>query len=174
MKNIILTGLSGCGKTTTAKILSQKLKIMYFDTDAEIERTAGKSVKQIFDDDGEQKFRSIESSVISLLSVKRGVIISTGGGAVLRQCNICELKQNGVIFYLKKSPKRILDCLKEDTSRPLLLSETAEQKLYKLSSLFEQRSQIYKSTADFTIDAELLSPEQTANSVIKIFAALLP
>ncbi len=139
-ENIVLTGMPGSGKSTVGKCL--KLNgFSFVDTDAEVEKRAGCSIKELIAKQGEPYFRDIESEVIRDVCKESGQIISTGGGAVLRDENVTCLKQNGKIFFLDADFKR----LSATEDRPL--SDTVE----KLKELYEKRIGIYRSTADVTV-----------------------
>jgi len=99
-KNIVLIGLMGSGKTTIGKKIAEKLKMKFIDTDELIVQKAQKAINLIFAEDGELFFRDLESEVIEEISKQENIVISTGGGAVLREENLNNLKKNGVLFYL--------------------------------------------------------------------------
>ncbi len=108
MKNIILTGFMGTGKTAVGKELSRLLDMKLIDVDTEIERSRKMNINEIFKQFGEQRFREIETEMIKMVSGNRNVIISTGGGAVLRQENMDVLRENGIIICLTATPETIL------------------------------------------------------------------
>ena len=124
------------GKTTVAKLLSKKTGKEVFDTDEVIFSLEGKTPSQIIEDEGEAYFRFIESKAVSLVSKLKGVIIATGGGAVLRRENSKKLKKDGKLFYLYRSLDKLTDF-----DRPL-------SKNGAISRLFEERSPIYESVCD--------------------------
>ena len=139
-QNIVLTGMPGSGKSTVGKLLNVN-GFELIDTDTEIEKLCGCSVKELITTKGEAYFRDLESEVIADASSKPSRIISTGGGAILRKQNINRLKRNGKIFFINASPSR----LTATESRPL--SNTAE----KLNALYNERIDIYMNTADFVV-----------------------
>ena len=139
-ENIILIGMPGSGKSTIAQALSRKTGKPIIDSDAEIIRISGKSIPEIFEDEGENGFRILEASVLSQIGTKSGVIIATGGGCVTRTENYSALHQNGRIFWIKRD----LSMLATE-GRPLSHKE-------KLSEMFDQRRPKYEAFADFTID----------------------
>ena len=139
-ENVVLTGMPGSGKSTVGKLL--KLEgFSFIDTDAEIEKLCGCAIKDIIASKGEPYFRELEAQVIQTVSAESGRIISTGGGAILRPENVQNLKRNGKIFFIDADPSRL--CATAD--RPL--SDTAD----KLSRLYNERIDIYRSTADVTV-----------------------
>ena len=103
MRNIVLIGFMGSGKTVVSKVLSKKLKMKIKDTDELIEKTTKLKIKEIFAKYGEEYFREIEKKVVSNVSKRKNIIISTGGGIVKNELNIKNLKKNGIVVYLKNS-----------------------------------------------------------------------
>lgn len=152
MQNIVLIGMPGCGKTTVAAALAQALGREVVDADAEIVRLAGKSIPQIFSDDGEEVFRSWETKALDMLGKRSGLILATGGGCVTRSRNYPLLHQNGSIFWLKRD----LDVLPTD-GRPLSQAN-------KLSDLYAVRKPMYEAFADHSIDNNG-SMEETVSAI---------
>ena len=146
-ENIVLTGMPGSGKSTVGRLLHVE-GFEFIDTDAEIEKRCGCAIKELIEMRGEQYFRDLESEVIRDVSSACCRIISTGGGAVLREENIRSLKRNGKIFFLDAALQRL--CATSD--RPL--SDTEE----KLAALYNQRLNIYQSTADVIVP-DMETPE---------------
>ena len=156
-RNIVLIGLMGSGKTTVGKALKKNLSqnFEFVDTDIEIEKICGKSISEIFSQDGEVFFRDIETKVVANISKKNNLIISTGGGVVLREENIINLKQNGILFYLKAPAEVLANRLQKDESRPLLQNENKINKLMKLLSereVFYNKSDIIVDTTSKSVD----------------------
>ena len=154
INNIILIGMPGCGKSTVGRILAEKLSKKLFDIDAEIEEKTSKKIAEIFEESGEEKFREIETKVIYYYCREMGMVVATGGGAVLKKENREAMKQNGTIIYLKKDLSELAT-----VGRPLSSDAAAVQKLY------EQRKEIYENLADFTVEVDS-NPEITAERVI--------
>ena len=154
-ENIVLTGMPGSGKSTVGKILSIE-GFEFIDTDAEIEKRCGCAIKDLIKAKGEQCFRDLESEVIRDVSSSCCRIISTGGGAVLREENIRSLKRNGKIFYLDAALHR----LRATSDRPL--SDTDE----KLAALYAKRLSIYQATADVIVP-DMATPEDEAAYILK-------
>ncbi len=153
--NIILVGMPGCGKTTIGGILADKLSRELIDTDALIVELAGKSIPEIFADDGEEKFRQLEHKAIKLAGKKSGVVISTGGGAVTRSENYSPLHQNGKIVFITRD----ISLLAKD-GRPLSLSGN-------LSEMYKTRLPLYRQFCDLEIAN--ITPSDTAEQIIKWF-----
>ena len=152
-ENIVLTGMPSSGKSTIGKLI--KLDgYEFIDTDEEIVKRCGCSIKELIESRGEQYFRDIESEVIAQISTQNRKIIATGGGAILRQENIAKLKRNGKIFFVDASLSRLVPT----ADRPLSNDET------KLKKLYSERIEIYKNTADVIVpDA---SAQEMANYII--------
>ncbi len=154
--NIVLTGMPACGKTTAAKILAEKTGREVFDTDTLCEQHENMTVSQIFAEKGEAYFRQLESEMISSLTAKTGVIISVGGGAVLKEENVKALKANGLLFFIDRPLEKLLPT----PDRPLASSAEAIKKRY------EERIDIYNSTADIKINPSD-NPNETADDILK-------
>lgn len=141
-QNIVLIGMPGCGKTTIGKELAGKLGREFFDTDVEIEKTAGKSIPDIFEQDGEEAFRKLETSTLEKLCTGSGLVIATGGGVVTQPVNLNLLRQNSRIVYLRRDLSELsLD------GRPLSQSTGVEE-------LAQQRLPLYKTWCDFFVDVD--------------------
>lgn len=153
-ENVVLTGMPGSGKSTVGRLLKID-GYGLFDTDTEVEKRAGCSIKELIEKNGEQYFRDLETDVIRQLSSESKRIISTGGGAVLRAENVRRLRRNGRIFFLDAPISRL--CATED--RPL--SDTRE----KLVALYEQRIDVYRACADVTV-ADMGSAEAEAEYIL--------
>lgn len=140
MENIILIGMPGCGKSTVAALLAEKLGRKSVDADETIAQLAGKSIPEIFAQDGEAEFRRIETQALSQLGMQSGLIIATGGGCVTQERNYPLLHQNGTIFWLERE----LDLLPTE-GRPLSQAN-------KLTDMYKIRKPMYERFADFCID----------------------
>ncbi len=149
LTNIILVGMPGCGKTTVGKALAELYGRKLVDTDELIVKKAGKSIPDIFRDDGEKVFRAIEAEVISEVGKEKELIIATGGGAVVTKENHDALRQNGTVIFLNRD----ISLLATD-GRPLSQKN-------KLSDMLEKRLPLYKSIAHHEIDANCSIDEVT-------------
>lgn len=153
MQNIVLIGMPGCGKSTIAALLAEKLGRTALDSDSEVIRLAGKSIPDIFAQDGEKIFRDLETQALESLGKNTGAIIATGGGCVTQQRNYPLLHQNGRIFWLT----RPLDALPTD-GRPLSQNN-------KLTDLYVIRKPLYEAFADHIIDNSG-HPEDTVAAIL--------
>lgn len=164
MKNIVLTGMPGCGKTTVSQVLLSLINgFSLIDIDEEIVRAEKRSINDIFEKDGEKYFRDIETQTLKKFSAMNNLIISTGGGIVERDENIGILKKSGVVFYLFADIDTLLERVKSDTSRPLLKVDDIKE---RLQTLFNRRDEKYRR-ADFVIDTLNLKPDKIAQMIIK-------
>ena len=140
MENIALIGMAGCGKSTLGRQLAKETGKQFVDADAEVERLAGKTIPEIFADDGEEEFRRLETAVLAELGRRSGIVIATGGGCVTRERNYPLLHQNSRIIWIKRAPGKL-----PTAGRPLS-QKTAPGLLY------DQRRPLYKAFSDAAID----------------------
>lgn len=136
MKNLVLCGFMGTGKTHLGKALAKQFFLPFVDIDEEIEKKMGMSIPGIFQEKGEAFFRDIEEALIGEYGRKERIIISVGGGALQREKNLETLKSNGFLICLLASPKAILQRLRNDQTRPLL---QGENKLGRIETLLRTR-----------------------------------
>ncbi|QDX79920.1 shikimate kinase [Denitratisoma sp. DHT3] len=148
-KSIFLVGLMGAGKSTVGRILARKLRARFVDTDHEIEARTGVSIPTIFEIEGEACFRRRESEVIDALSRESGLVLATGGGAILAPENRQRLRERGVVVYLCASPEVLYERTRHDRGRPLL---QVEDRLAKLQALHSQRDPLYRETAHVIVE----------------------
>jgi len=150
--NVILIGFMGAGKTTVGRRLSYRLKKTFLDLDRYIENEEGRSIKQIFKEEGEVFFRNLETeSLKKIMNESTSHVISTGGGLPLREENRKLLKKMGTIVYLRVKAETVLSRIKHDVNRPLLQVENPEEKIIQL---LKERDPIYLSVADIIIDVD--------------------
>lgn len=164
-QNLVLIGFMGSGKTSVGVKLSYRLCVPVEDTDKLIERKEGKSVYDIFADDGEAYFRQLETQVLCELVKKSGLrVYSVGGGAPVREENRKWLKKLGRVVYLKVSPETVYERLKGDFTRPLLQGPDPRGRIIEL---MRERAGIYESCADIIVDADGATPEEIARRIEK-------
>ena len=163
-KSVVLIGFMGSGKSIVGVKLSYKLQKTLIDTDKMIEQQAAKKITDIFKEDGEDAFRTMETEVLRKLS-KQGYnrIISVGGGTPLREENRELLKKCGVVCFLRAKAETIYSRIADDTTRPLL---QCEDPLGKIKELLAERTPIYEQCADMIIDVDELSVEGVATSIV--------
>lgn len=148
-RNLVLCGFMGSGKTTVGKLLAKKLGRTFVDMDAYIENAAGMTVSRIFETQGEPSFRQMESKAAKELSEAEGLVVATGGGALLNPKNQAAFSENGVIILLEVTPETVLRRLKNDLSRPLLARPDKER---VIRELMEQRIPVYRASARIIVD----------------------
>ena len=146
--SIFLVGMMGAGKTTVARLLAKRLKREFIDADIELEARCGVKVPVIFEIEGEAGFRNREAALLDELTARPGIVLATGGGAVLRADNRRHLASRGAVIYLRAHPRDLYMRTRHDKNRPLLA--TADP-LRRLEELFEQRDPLYREVADLVV-----------------------
>ncbi|EUJ36531.1 shikimate kinase [Listeria weihenstephanensis FSL R9-0317] len=164
MRQIVLTGFMGAGKTTVGKLLSQTMQLPIIDIDTEIQLEQQASITEIFANLGEVKFRELEHQML-LRVLQKDAVISTGGGIILSPENRAELTAANFVVYLKTQPDSFLSRLKGDTTRPLIQEKSAKE----IKDLFESRAQLYENSAHLTIETDELTPQEIANQIQQYF-----
>ncbi len=147
--NIFLVGLMGSGKTTIGRALAKRLNLRFVDADHEIEARTGASIPLIFEIEGEASFRQREADVIRDLTAEQGIVLATGGGAVLNEQSRRYLHERGTVIYLRASVNSILQRTSHDRNRPLL--QTADPRA-RIEELSKQRAPLYEEVAHITIE----------------------
>jgi len=168
-ENIYLVGLMGAGKTTIGRQLARTLKLPFYDSDKAIEESTGVDIPTIFEFEGEEGFRDREQKMLQQLTKMDGIVLATGGGAILREENRQLLKENGFIVYLQCSVDRILERTRRDTQRPLL--NTAEPR-ERIETLFAQREPLYLACADYKIDTGVLQSKVVVNHILEEYKSV--
>jgi shikimate dehydrogenase len=163
--NLALIGMMGSGKDTVAKALERRSGMGIIDTDAEIEKKAGKRIKDIFADDGEDGFRRMECAEIRAAAKARGKIMNCGGGAVLKAQNRKSLGRNAIVAWLWANPKTMVARVAGDDSRPLLHVPDHEKESV-LKKLLDGRRRFYAEAADLMIDTSDRTPDEVAGRIL--------
>ncbi len=166
--NIYLIGPMGSGKTAVGRRLSALLGKEFFDSDAEIEKRTGVDIRFIFEKEGEARFRERERDVIADLTARRGVVVATGGGAVLDATTRARLVATGTVVYLQANVDSQLKRTQATRNRPLLLDEDPKTVLERLMAI---RRPLYEEIADVTIDTTGRQVRSVAASVAELLAA---
>ncbi len=165
--NIIFIGFRGTGKTTIGKIVAQKLGKVFIDADEYLEQKRGRTIKDIFAEGGEKLFREIETQIIQELCLLDDNVIATGGGVILREGNVRNLKKNGIIILLDADVdtlhKRIHEDARIQQKRPNLTNRGAYE---EIEYLLAYRRPLYDRVADFVINTANLSKHDAANKII--------
>ena len=149
--NLFLVGLPGAGKSTLGRQLARRLHKQFIDADAELEQRLGVSIPTIFEIEGEAGFRDREEAVLADLTALANVVLSTGGGAVLRPDNRSRLRDNGTVIYLHAEPSTLWGRIRHSRNRPLL--QTADP-LARLAELYRQRDALYRETATHVVESD--------------------
>lgn len=157
-ENIVLIGMPSCGKTTVGGLLAERLGRRLYDIDDEIESRIGCTIAEFFKAHSEKEFRDIESEITAEISKKSGIIISTGGGCILRHENVRALRSNGRLYFIDRSPKNLIPT----DSRPLASRVSDIERLYR------ERYGIYMSACDVRIDGDL-TPEDESDLIREEF-----
>ena len=163
--NVYLIGPMGSGKTTIGQRLARKLGLEFLDSDHELEAQTGASVSLIFDVEGEKGFRDRETRMLEDLTGRRGVLVATGGGAVMRKENRNLLGSSGLVIYLRTSVAQQLQRLRRDRSRPLLQTSDRKEKLTRLA---EERNPLYEELADIVFPAQNRALDNVAGELADI------
>lgn len=163
--NIVLIGFMGTGKTSVGKRLSAELRMRYVDTDSVVEWDSGRRITDIFEEDGEDVFRQLESEAVNKVSDYYNHVISTGGGVVLRETNVSKLKENGVVFCLTATPEEIFNRVGHHTHRPLLQTPDA---IDTIRTMLAARNPYY-AKADYIINTAGKSFDEIISRIKGIF-----
>ena len=147
--NIYLIGMPGAGKSTVGKALARKLNLMFFDADQEMNKQTGVAIGTIFELEGEAGFRLRESQLIKEFCARDGIILATGGGAILKDENRAVLSHTGTVVYLPASLDHLWQRTRRDSRRPLLRTDNPRD---TLKALLDVRERLYRQTADVIIE----------------------
>lgn len=164
MKNIVLTGFMGTGKTAVGKELARRLSMRFIDIDLEIEKAEAMPIRDIFAKKGEGYFREVEAEMIRKYSAEKNLVIATGGGSVLRDMNLAALRENGIVFCLTARPETIHERISRNDDRPLL---AGDDRMQKITELLDARSPLYVQ-AGILIDTDDKTPLQVADEIMGI------
>lgn len=163
--NIYLIGYRGTGKTRIGRELAKALGKEFTDTDDLIVEKAGKGIPEIFKQDGEGKFRDLESRVLGEVAAKGDLVVGCGGGVILRKRNIEKLKKSGVIILLEASPEKIYGRISGDHNRPAL---TDKNEFEEIRQVLAERKGNYEKAADYKVDAGNFSIRENVGQIIEI------
>jgi shikimate kinase len=161
--SIFLIGMMGAGKSTVGVRLARRLDRAFIDVDREMERRLGVDIPTVFDVEGEAGFRRRESLLIEELSAQEGLVMATGGGAVLLPQNRQALAAHGLVVYLRATPTDLWQRLRRDRHRPLLRAENPRQRVF---NLVEERDPLYLEIADYIVSTGRQPVDQAVESII--------
>lgn len=160
---LALVGMPGCGKSTVGRHLARHLGLRLVDADHEIEQRIGMPIRSYFEAHGEAAFRDVEQQVVGELCAETGIVLATGGGAVLREGNRRALRKHCHVFYLRSTPEELFRRLRHDTHRPLL--QVADP-LRRLRELYRERDPLYRQVAHYVIETGRPSVPSLVNMVL--------
>lgn len=163
LPNFVLVGFMGCGKTTVGRRLASITGHRFVDADELIVKDQGKSISAIFAESGEEGFREIEERVLADLVGVAGIVLSTGGGAILRETNRDSLKKIGIIVWLDAEPDVLFERAIRSGRRPLLQTANPRE---AFDSLLSARRPIYETNAAFRFDSTGIDHEEVARKVL--------
>lgn len=167
MKNIVLFGFMGTGKTSVGKILAGELGLEFVDMDLVIEKRAGKTINEIFANEGEACFRGMERELVQELAGKEGLVVGTGGGVVLDGRNVTDFSRSGLAVCLNSEPEEILSRLESDGSRPLLAQG---DKLEKIKGILSARKDLYSAVPE-QIDTTGLAVDEVVEKIKTLYGS---
>lgn len=151
MRNVFLIGFMGCGKSTVAAHLFKEYGMEIVEMDQEIARCVGMAIPEIFEKYGEEHFREEETKLLTKCSEKHSVVVSCGGGVVLREKNVELMKSCGTIVWLTAEPSTILERVGQDENRPLL---EGNKNISRIQSMLEKRLPCYEQAADIVVETD--------------------
>lgn len=160
---VYLIGFMGAGKSTVARLLTQKLDMPLVEMDERIVQEQGMSINEIFDTYGEEHFRDIESRLVSTLGEEAASIVSCGGGVVIREDNVRNMKKNGVIIFLSATPQTIYERVKNSKERPIL---NGNMNVEFIAGLMEKRRSLYEQAADIVIATDGKTKDEIAEEIV--------
>ena len=161
--SIYLVGMMGSGKSTIGKVLSRMLQMPFVDLDHQIESKCGVKIPVIFEIEGEEGFRKRESQVLEDITKQPGIVMATGGGAILHSRNRTLLSERGIVVYLKASVDELYRRTSRDRNRPLLATKDPKG---RLRELLEQREALYDEVADIVMETSASTVSTVAHRLI--------
>ena len=162
-QNLYLVGMPGAGKSTVGKALARQLGLPFVDADHEMLKQTGVAIATIFELEGEAGFRQREAQLISQLCRREGVLLATGGGAVLNEQNCLILRQTGIVVYLHASLEHLWQRTRHDSRRPLLQADNPRE---ILKTLLDTRDPLYRQTADVIVETGRQSASKLVHEII--------
>ena len=165
--NLVLIGYRGTGKSTVARLLAEKLGMEVVSLDEEIVRQAGRPIPEIVAEHGWPHFRDLESEITKRVAARDNIIIDAGGGVILREENVKNLRRRGKLFWLRASVGVIVARIEGGTERPALTAGKSFTE--EVADVLRERTPLYEAAAHHRIDTDALSSEQVAAEVARLY-----
>lgn len=162
--NVVLIGYRGTGKSTVGKIVAARLGRILVSTDAEIVKLVGQSITEIVEKNGWEYFRDLETKVCQELAGRTGLVVDTGGGAILRPRNVEVLRETGRLFWLTASVGTITERIRQDSQRPSLTG--VKSFLDEIQDVLRERTPKYQAAADYVIETDGKPVTQVADEIL--------
>ena len=162
--HIFLIGFMGSGKSTVAKYLSSAYQMKQIEMDEQIEKNEGRSISSIFEKEGEEYFRTLETELLKSLDPRETFVVSCGGGAAVKEENVREMKEKGRIILLSAQPETVYVRVKNSHNRPLL---EGNMNVSYIKDLMDKRQKLYERAADFQVKTEGRTAEDIGEEIIK-------
>jgi len=166
VKNIVLTGFMGTGKTTVGRLVATELQREFVDMDTLIEQREGRAISQIFAQQGEAYFRQLEANLCHELAEQKGLVIATGGGALVPEANLRVMEQSGLVICLDCEPAILWQRIGQSEDRPMLAAQD-ESRFNRLEELLIQRAPAYERIKHH-LDVTHLTPEEAAQRISEL------
>jgi shikimate kinase len=163
--NVVITGFMGVGKTTVGRLLAERLARPFLDMDAIIEEREGRPISEIFAAEGEPYFRRLEAELCHELAARRGLVVATGGGALVNADNLAVMSNTGLVVCLDCAPEILLQRIPQDGERPLLAAPDRRQRLL---ALLAARRQAYERIGQH-VDTTALAPAQVVEAIVELY-----
>jgi len=162
-ESLFLVGMMGTGKSTVGRLLARELGLEFVDCDKEMEARSGVSVSTVFELEGEAAFRRREAALLDELTRRAGIVLATGGGAVLLEENRTRLRERGLVIHLQATVDEILRRTQNDRSRPLLQTPDKRE---RVTELLEQRRPLYEATAHVSFHSGAINPKKLVARIL--------
>lgn len=162
-KPVLLIGMMGCGKSTVGRLLAERMRLPLIDLDEEIARAAGKTIPEIFEQEGEAGFRARETAALERALAREAGVIATGGGIVTRAENIRMMREKGFVVWLCRPLEDMIADVRQDT-RPNLAGDKAE----RMRTLYGRRERLYAAAAHLSFVDNRMPPEEAAKALQKL------